>query len=50
MNPLKPKLFKIIFKNSVRTSKRTQLVTIEIISFLMMFKELIPVYNENQNP
>jgi hypothetical protein len=44
---LKPKFVKIIFKNSVRTSKRTPHFTITKINWLMLFKELIAVYGEN---
>jgi hypothetical protein len=47
LNPLKPKLIYIIYKNSVCTSKRTTHFTIRKIKFLMMFKEIIVVYNEN---
>jgi hypothetical protein len=43
-NPLKPKLVYIIFKNSVRTAKKTQLFTITKINWLTLFKEIIPVY------
>jgi hypothetical protein len=35
-----------MFKNSIRTSKRTPQVTIKI-SWLMPFKEAIAVYSEN---
>jgi hypothetical protein len=45
-NPLKPKLVEVIFKNSVRTSKKTQLFTITKISSLMLFKEIIAAYSE----
>jgi hypothetical protein len=44
---LKPKLFYILFKNSVRTSKRTPHVTITTINWLMLFKEIIAIYSEN---
>jgi hypothetical protein len=44
--PLKPKLVLILFKNSVRTSKKTQPITITKISWLMLFKEIIAVYSE----
>jgi hypothetical protein len=44
---LKLKLLEIIFKNSVRTSKRTQPVTITKINWLKLFKETIPVYTDN---
>jgi hypothetical protein len=43
---LKPKVLQVIFKNSVRTSKRTYF-TITRISWLIMFKEIIAVYCEN---
>jgi hypothetical protein len=33
-------------KNSVHTSKRTPHFTFTKISWLMLFKEIIPVYNE----
>jgi hypothetical protein len=46
-NPLKPKLVEIIFKNSVRTAKKTQLFTITKINWLTLFKEIITVYSEN---
>jgi hypothetical protein len=41
-NTLKPKLVKIIFKNSVRTAKKTQHLT----NFLTLFKEIVAVYSE----
>jgi hypothetical protein len=47
IDPLKPKLVKIIFKNSVRTAKKTQHFTITKIDWLMLFKEIIPVYTDN---
>jgi hypothetical protein len=47
MNPLKPKLVKIIYKNSVRTAKKTQHFTITKINWLTLFKEIIAVYTEN---
>jgi len=37
----------MIFKNSVRTSKRTPHFTITKINWLMLFKEIIAVYSEN---
>jgi hypothetical protein len=46
INPLKPKLIQIIFKNSVRTSKRTQSVTITNTNLLKLFKEIIAAYVE----
>jgi hypothetical protein len=46
INPLKPKIV-LIFKNSVRTAKKTQLFTITKINWLTLFKEIIAVYSEN---
>jgi hypothetical protein len=37
----------MLFKNSVRTSKRTPRFTIAKINWLMLFKEIIAVYREN---
>jgi hypothetical protein len=37
----------MLFKNSVRTSKRTPNFTITNIKWLMLFKEIIAVYSEN---
>jgi hypothetical protein len=48
INVLKPKLVYIIFKNLVRTAKKTQLFTIKKINWLTLFKEMIPVYSENR--
>jgi hypothetical protein len=42
--PLKPKILQIIFKNSVRTSKRTPTFTITKINWLTLFREMIAVY------
>jgi hypothetical protein len=51
INPLKLKHTQIIFKNSVHTAKKTQHVSITKINWLMLFKEIIPVYSENHtNP
>jgi hypothetical protein len=47
LNPLKPKLVLMLFKNSVRTSKRTPHFTITKINWLTLFKEIIAVYSEN---
>jgi hypothetical protein len=44
---MKPKLVEIIYKNSVRTSKRTPHFTITEINWVMLFKEIIAVYSEN---
>jgi hypothetical protein len=50
-NPLKPKLVQIIFKNSVRTSRRTPHLTITKIKCLVLLKEVIAVHSENHtNP
>jgi hypothetical protein len=46
-NSLKSKLVLIIFKHSVRTSKKAQHVTITKIKKLMPFREIIAVYSEN---
>jgi hypothetical protein len=37
----------MLFKNPVRTSKRTPHCTITEINWLMLFKEIIAVYSEN---
>jgi hypothetical protein len=37
----------MLFKNPVRTSKRTPNSTITKIIWLMLFKEIIAVYSEN---
>jgi hypothetical protein len=47
LNPLKPNLFFILFKNSALSSKRTPRFTITKINWLMLFKEIIAVYTEN---
>jgi hypothetical protein len=44
---LKPKVFLIMFKHSVRTAKKTQHFSITKISWLMLFTEVIVVYCEN---
>jgi hypothetical protein len=49
LNSLKPKLVYIIFKNSVRTSKRTQHFTITRINLLTLVKEVIAVYTVHHN-
>jgi hypothetical protein len=46
-NPFKLKIVGIIFKNSVHTAKKIQHFTIIKINWLMLFKEIIPVYTEN---
>jgi hypothetical protein len=45
---MKKKLVKRIFKNSDSTSKKTQRVSIRKSNWLMLFKEIIAVYSENQ--
>jgi hypothetical protein len=37
-----------IYKNSVRTAKKTQHFTVKKINRLMLFKEIIAVYCENR--
>jgi hypothetical protein len=37
----------MLFKNPVRTSKRTPHFTIAKINWLMLFKEIIAVYSKN---
>jgi hypothetical protein len=37
----------MLFKNSVRTSKRTPHFTITKINWLMPFREIVAVYSEN---
>jgi hypothetical protein len=37
----------MLFKNPVRTSKRTPHFTIKKINLLTLFKEIIAVYSEN---
>jgi hypothetical protein len=44
IKPFKPKFVKITFKDSARTSKRTQFDTIIKIHLLTLFKEIISVY------
>jgi hypothetical protein len=45
-NRLKPTLVCSLFKNPVRTSKRTPNFTITKINWLILFKEIIAVYSE----
>jgi hypothetical protein len=47
INPLEPKLAKIIFNNSVSSAKKTLIFTIALINLLTLFKKIIPVYTEN---
>jgi hypothetical protein len=47
INPLKPKLVKIVFKDSVRTAKKTPHLTVTKINWLTLFKEVIAVYGAN---
>jgi hypothetical protein len=44
---LKTKLVQIIFKNSVRTAKKTLHFTITKINWLTLFKEIIAVYSQS---
>jgi hypothetical protein len=44
---LKQKLVQMIFKNSVRTAKKTLHFTITKINWLTLFQEIIAVYSEN---
>jgi hypothetical protein len=37
----------MLFKNPVRTSKRTPYFTITKVNWLTLFKEIIAVYSEN---
>jgi hypothetical protein len=41
------KFVQIMFKNSVRTAKKTPHFTITKINWLTLFKEMIAVYTEN---
>jgi hypothetical protein len=45
-NPLKPTIVQIIYKDSVRASKRAPHFTITKINLLTLFKEIIAVYIE----
>jgi hypothetical protein len=47
INPLKLRLFQIILKDSVHTTKKTQFFTIKKIDWLMFFKEIITAYIQN---
>jgi hypothetical protein len=47
INPLKPKLVQIMSDNSVRTSKKTPHFFIRILNWLMLIKEITPVFSEN---
>jgi hypothetical protein len=42
-----PKSVLIVFKNSVRTSKKTQHVSMTTINWVMLFGEIIAVHSEN---
>jgi hypothetical protein len=46
-DPLKLKIAWVIFKNLVRTAKKTPHITITQINWLTLFKEIIAVYTEN---
>jgi hypothetical protein len=47
ISSLKPKLFEVMFKNLICTTKRTQHFSVTKISSLMLFKETIVVCSEN---
>jgi hypothetical protein len=44
---VKPKIGRTVFKNSVRTAKKTPHFTVTKISCLTWFKEVIAIYSEN---
>jgi hypothetical protein len=44
----KPKFFKILFNNQVRTARKTPYFTVTKINRLTLFKEIIAVYSENR--
>jgi hypothetical protein len=46
-NPFKPNLISIIFKNSVRTSMKTQHFTIIKINLLIFLQKIIAAYSES---
>jgi hypothetical protein len=48
INPLKPELIQIIFKDSLRTPKKTQHFSTAKIKLFPLFKEIIAVYIENR--
>jgi hypothetical protein len=48
INSLKLKLVYAVFKNSVRTAKKTQHFTITKINWLTLFKEIIGVYYQKR--
>jgi hypothetical protein len=45
---LRLKFFTILYKNSVRTSQETHYVSATKTSRLMLFREIVDVYCENQ--
>jgi hypothetical protein len=47
VNPVKPKFVWMLFKNSVRTAKKTPHFTVTKISWLTLFKEIIAPYSKN---
>jgi hypothetical protein len=47
INPMKLKFVCIIFKNLVRTAKKTPHLTVTKINWLTLFKEIIAVYSKN---
>jgi hypothetical protein len=44
---MEPKLLYILFKNPVRTEKKTQHFTVTKINWLRLFKEIIAGFSEN---
>jgi hypothetical protein len=48
INPLKPQIVYVMFKNSVRAAKKTPHLTVTKINWLTLFKEIIAVYSENR--
>jgi hypothetical protein len=47
IHPVRNEVLKIIFKNSVCTSKKTSNFTITDINWLILFKKTIYAYSEN---
>jgi hypothetical protein len=46
INPLKPKLIKILVKDSVPMAEKTQHFSIAKIRWFMLFEEIITIYSE----
>jgi hypothetical protein len=49
VDPLKPEIPRILFKNSVRTEEKTPRFTVTDINRLTLFKEIIAVSTENHS-